>query len=276
MPNIDTLQATEQMLDGMSNFITEEQWANLLLQRSNNELKDYTTKLLSPEFVIKYKNSLCFDTFTNYVVLAWKEKNLTWEFIQRFWKHVDFIGGGKNDILLDHPDFNKGDDSLSKLYNSKCDPRDIGSIMLGKEPGFTMDELDKHPYRYNGEQWNASINVMKELTLEFIEKYIHLIQFEAVITNENLSNEFKRQVRDTFAEPIQIDKDTVYIFPDGSSVHEEQWENCKPGRAYFSNLKRCPLDNDKLVDVFSKLKNKFPRAFEDCMYPENAIVMVDK
>lgn len=273
MPEIDIIENNEQFLDGMSNFIKDNQWGDMLLQRCNPELKDYKSKLLSPEFIIKYKNSLCFDSFTTYLALAWKEKGLTVDFMKRFWKYVDFVGANE-DVLLDHKDFNQGDDSLSKIYNAMCDGRSVADIMLKTAEPFSMEELDKRPYHYNGEQWNASLSRMKNITTEFIDKYIHLMNFDSILNNPNLSAAFKKELVKKYSEETTIDGRTLRVFPCGSVLEGEAYDNMKPGRAYYANEHHVAVQGAK--EVAKKLKERFPRAFEDCMYPDNAAVMVDK
>lgn len=273
MPNIDVLEANETMLNGMSNFINEKQWEDLLLQRCNIEAKDWEAKLLSPEFIIKYKNSLAFDCFTLYLVLAWKKKNLTVDFMKRFWKYVDFIGN-KEDVLLDHAAITGGDDSLSKVYSEMCDGTPVADIMLKNVPAFTMEQLDKRPFHYNGEQWRASLERMPAITKEFIEKYIHMMDFDKIMNNENLTKEQRVSLRDAFTEKVKIENKEVYMFPDGSILEGDNFECMRPGKAYYGNRNHFAVPEAE--EAIKKLKARFPRALEDCAFPDNAAVMVDK
>ena len=273
MPNIDIVENTEQFLDGMSNFITEKQWEDMLLQRTNTEIKDWETKLLSPDFILKYKNLLCFDSISTYLALAWNRKNLTVDFMKRFWKHVDFIGKNE-DVLLDHKDFNQGDNTLSKVYNEMCDGRSIADIMLGMAEPFTMEELDKRPFHYNGEQWSSSLARMKNVTREFIDKYIHMMSFEAILNNPNLKLAQKLEIRDAYSIAATIEGRELFVFPCGAILEKEEFDNMTPGRAFYANENHIAVKGAK--EVAKMLKARFPRAFEDCAYPPNAEVMVDK
>lgn len=275
MPNIDTQNVNETMLDGMSNLINQDQWSDLMLVRSNPEAKDANDKILSPAFVSKYKNMLNFQAFPIYLHMAWNCKHITPEFVRKFWKFSEFIGGIDDPILSDK-NFAGQESGLGEWLKANCDLTNTAEIDTGKKAPFTMEQLDKRPFYYNASLWSISLQHTTELTKEFIEKYIHMVDFNAIITNEHLSDDFKKDLCATFGAEAKDGETTYVLFPDGTTIEKGDWLSSNPGREYYSNEHRFPVANDKTMAAIKDLKARFPRAFEDCDYPENAAVMVDK
>lgn len=276
MSKIDIKTANETMLDGMSNLIEKAQWNELLIARCSPDLKD-TSKLLSPQFVIKYKNLLNFAGFSMYVSLAFDEKKLDTDFIHRFWKYFS-IAVGKDDVLLQKENLAGKPCSLGKWVEEQgLDMTHMADILTKKIPAFTMDQLDKNPYKYNASLWMVSIMMAKELSLDFIEKYMHIINFSKIFTNPQLSNQFKEDVINKFGTKGMVAGRNLILLPDGATLENKDFESVNPGRPYYGNLQRFAVSGDELADIVSKqVKPKFARAFEDCNYADNAAVMVAK
>lgn len=276
MANVETKTANEQMLDGMSNFITPEQWRTLLNDRINYAPGADNELLLSKEFILKYKNHMLLSSLPLYCMIAWDKRKLDIEFLKRFWNYIDFTEG--NDLLLDFQEFSGSSKGFLEAYKSMCDMTDVALIHSGDVAPFTMEQLDKHPFHYNGEQWTASLNKMKEVNKEFLEKYIHMVDFLAVLNNPNLKNADRVALRDHFGVKITHpngNKDkNVYLFPCGAVLEDENWRDMSAGLAYLKNKNRFAIkDQDEAI---KQVVAKWPRAFEDCLSGGNELVMVDK
>ncbi len=274
MAQIDVKTASEQMLDGMSNFILPKQWAELLSDRSSPTLKD-TGLILSMKFLDKYKNSIYFDAFPLYLAAAWEIQHITPEFVRKHWRFSDFVGGN-DDIILQDKNFYGQPNGLATWFKANCCGINVADIDTGVAPALTMEELDKRPFFYNAALWRISLCYMKELTIEFIHKYIHMMSFNQILNNDNLSAEFKDKVLEEFGMEFTKDDKTYRLFPDGSVIEGKDFRTVTPGRPYYSNKGRFGIEDEAALETIKAIKAKFPRAFEDCEFPENAAVMVDK
>ena len=269
MAQLETKTANEQMLDGMSNFITTEQWRTLLNDRINYAPGASNELLLSKNFILKYKNHLNFAALPLYCLVAWDKQGLDVEFLKRFWNFIDFTEG--NEILLDFQEFSKSGKGFVEAYTKLCDPTDTSLIHSGAVAPFTMEQLDKHPFHYNGEQWTASLNKMKDVSIEFLEKYINMVNFLAVLNNPNLNEAKRLEIRDHFA---VVGKDKHYLFPCGAVLTDTSWREMSSGQPYLKNKQRFAMRD--IDDEIKQVVAKWPRAFEDCLSGGNELVMVDK
>lgn len=276
MANVETKTANEQMLDGMSNFITPEQWRTLLNDRINYAPGADNELLLSKEFILKYKNHMLLSSLPLYCMIAWDKRNLDIEFLKRFWNYIDFTEG--NDLLLDFQEFSGSSKGFLEAYKSMCDMTDVALIHSGDVAPFTMEQLDKNPFHYNGEQWTASLNKMKEVNKEFLEKYIHMVDFLAVLNNPNLKTTDRVALRDHFGvkttHPNGNTNKNVYLFPCGAVLEDENWRDMSAGLAYLKNKNRFAIKEQD--EAIKQVVAKWPRAFEDCLSGGNELVMVDK
>jgi len=278
MANVETKTANEQMLDGMSNFITPDQWRTLLNDRINYAPGADNELLLSKEFILKYKNHMLLSSLPLYCMIAWDKKQLDKEFLKRFWNFIDFTEG--NDLLLDFQEFSGSSKGFLDAYKEMCDMTDVALIHSGDVAPFTMEQLDKRPFHYNGEQWTASLNKMKEIKKEFLEKYIHMVDFLAVLNNPNLTNDQRKELRDYFGVKVPKGKNDnehskeLYLFPCGAVLEGENWRDMSAGLAYLKNKNRFAIKEQD--EAIKQVVAKWPRAFEDCLSGGNELVMVDK
>lgn len=273
MANIDTKHVAEKMLDGMSNMVIDSQWKTMLMDRSGFSENGSDDLLLSKDFILKYKNRLCFDSFALYVSSAWEKKGLDLEFLRRFWNFVDFVEG--TDALLSFADISNTGAQFRKVYKEEVDPTSVVDISMGRVRGFTMQELDDRPFRYNGEQWKSSLHVMKEIAPEFIEKYINMMCFVSILTNDNIKEADKEFIRSKFSVELKgkIGNESTFMFPDGSVLVSNSWDNMKGGKSYLKNKNRYASEEE---DAMKKLIEMYPRAVEDCFSGGNEKVMLVK
>ena len=271
MANVDTKNCSESMLSGMSNFISTKQWRSLISDRMDFSPSAVNDKLLTKDFIIKNKNLLMMSTLPIYCLMAWEKCHLDLDFLKRFVRFIDFSEG--NDILLDFKEFSNTSAGFFDTYKANFDMTDTALIHAGEVKPFTMEELDKRPFHYNGQHWTASLNKMPELTIEFLEKYIHMVNFMAVLNNPNLSNEKRKEIRDYFGVKVK-DRENLYILPCGASLNDTSWREMTGGLPYLKNKQRFAYQDD--ADAIKQLVTKFPRAFEDALSGGNEVIMADK
>lgn len=270
MANVDTKNCSESMLNGMSNFITTEQWRSLINDRIDYTPNATNDKLLSKDFIIKHKNFLMLSSLPLYCLIAWDKCNLDVDFLKRFLHYIDFSEG--NDILLDFKEFTGNSSGFYDTYKGLCDMTDTALIHAGEVKPFSMEELDKRPLHYNGQHWIASLNKMDKVDIKFLEKYIHMVNFMAVLNNPHLTEAKRKDIRDYFG--VKVKDRNTWILPCGASVTDTSWREMTGGLPYLKNKNRFAYRDDE--EAIKTIVAKFPRAFEDCLSGGNELVMVDK
>lgn len=279
MSNIETKTCAEAVLDGMSNLITKEQWQSLLDDRMDVNPGAKNEYLLSKEFILKYKNNMLLSQLPLYCMVAWDKQKLDVDFLKRFWRFISFPAG--NEVLLEFSNFCQAGQGFAEAYSALVNPINPVKIAIGEADPFTMEQLDKRPFHYSKEHWNYSLNQMKDVSLEFVEKYINMIDFLPLLNNANLSEEKRIEIRDKFS--VAFDKTTddddgsvrSYLFPCGALLQDTAWYTMNSGSLYLRNRNRFSVSDD-YKDVLPKVVAKFPRAFEDCLSGGNEVVMQDK
>lgn len=265
---IDVQKVNENVLDGMANMISDSQWEELMLTRSPVSDGGNSSLYLSKDFIVKYRNRLGFRGFCVFAGAAWDASKLDMDFLHRFWRFVTFSEG--SDTILSFSDVKGSSNNMRDAYIKEVNPTCIMDIYLGTVPPFSLKELDARPFHYNMEQWRASINMLPEIDDEFIDKYIHMMDFSSIITNDLLSKKRKQEIANKYG----ILDGNFYVFPCGASV-SKSFDSLTSGHAFLRNKNR--FGNQNLNEATMKtLIERFPRAFEDCAFPENAAVMVNK
>ena len=262
--------ASETVLDGMSHMLTKDDWDTLLLARQQVDNPWDKAAGLSAAFIIKYRNKLNLSLLSSFVVYqAHNYPDMNMDFVKRFWRYFPMDAGKAAHF------HGKGTDPYQELYKERffqyidtSIPYEMG---YSKDVTVTYADLDKDPYKYDIGVWSTVIkNTKEQIPIEFIHKYIHLMKFDEILINPNLTDARKQEIIKEFSIPVGTDG-KQNLFPCGALLNGEE---ITPGLEYYNSESRFGgWENTK--DIMA-IATKFKRALFDCEYAENKAVMQPK
>ena len=273
---IDVVNMTEAAMNGVCHLFTRQTWENLLKDRI---CECFDAKTLTADFIVEHKNDIKLNlltafglAMTNFPEVA---KGYNLDFFHRFWK-VAYFDGGKSahvKFILDDSKY-KGSfvkDILEKQDQTMYEELLLEDVKVAVKKLPTWSDYEKNPYYYDAIQLLAMVQIRPDIPMEFIERFIHLVNFAGIMVNINNSLELKQKVAERFG--VQVGNTGKYVFPDGSSASGEQLDDVQEGLSYYDNVLRYNTEDEKTI---RELIKKFPRAVEDCFHPDNALAMQGK
>lgn len=275
---IEVENLEETALECVSHLLTADDWDALL----RNRMKDVkNVKPLSADFIIRHKNEINMANLPAFVMFMKSDPNIkcddyTVDFFHRFWRDAQF-DGGKGALLefapmaqIDHSPF------LNEFLANQC--RDClgqvlleGSMSAQQKKLPTWQEYEKNPYFYDSCHLQAMALMKSEVPMEIGERFVHIFPFGMFFTNNWIKPEVKEKWLEHFG--VQLGKSDRYLLPCGTVVHGENHNKTNVGAMYYNNVKRFKTEDEAAIRAIIK---KFPRAIEDCFFPENAEAMKSK
>lgn len=269
---IEVANMSEQALDGVSHLLNKDNWENLFAER----ISDITNiQPLSAKFIKDHENDICFALFSAFASSVKNNeemgKDFTLDFFHRYWRYCLF--NGKSGTQVAYAIYNqKSSHIFEKEILDKQSPLDLASL-IGATDFSTLPsckDYEANPYFYDSMQLSAILCLNKEVPLDFLERFVHMVSFADVFTNINLSKKDKESIMDKFG--VQIGKTSRYVFPCGTVVSSD-FKDIDEGREYYDNVNRYQTEDEAAIREVIK---KFPRALLTCDDPQNALAMKAK
>ena len=272
---MDVVNMTEQALDGVSHLMTVADWENLLTKRISDSNEG--VKPLSADFIIRHKNEIRMDLLSlwTFYMIGTDVPGYDLNFMHRFWKFMNI--DGLEDVHCISAKKMLGDkwSKVENLLKQNVKMLDSTAVLdfdtLDKQLAFlpTLADYEANPYHYDNSIFLTMLEFIPDIPDTFIEKFIHLVSFNCIFDNMNMSNERKTEILKKFS--VRIGRTKRYLFPDGTVVKCDDFrDGVTPGNAYLDNVNRYATEDEKAI---REIVAKFPRAVEDCDAPSNAAVM---
>ena len=272
---IDVASLNEAALDNLSHLLTKKNWHTLLVKRLGDW--DHVTPL-SAKFILEHKNELNLDMLTLFGAFMKENpqfaKEYDLDFFHRFWAFATFDGGADSSIASVKLHFKTQDPAIMEIIKQSSN-KDTAAVLL-EDTDFdsalpTFKEYDKNPYFYDATQLATMVQLRSDNSMDFMETYVHLFPFSALMANKSLTLKKRQEVIKRFG--VEIENTRRYLLPDGSVVEGNQLDTVTDGYAYLDNINRYATENEKAI---REIIEKFPRAVKDCFDEENAKVMQKK
>lgn len=276
---IETADMTEGSLNGLSHLLTVKDWEDLLDRRLCG--KD-TPQPLSADFILEHKNDLCLTLFPVFALLMRQAglKGYDLNFLHKFWAFFNWEGGQGAEIevvrkvVTNEAQFKN---ITSDLYSSVSPfvtytllEKDTLEEILPLLPSFA--DFEKNPYGFCNAQLNTMLEFHKDIPLDFVERFIHLVKFPALLCNLNTKPELIADVFDKFG--VRLGRTQKYLFPDGTVAKKTNpFDNIQPGKNYLDNIQRYATEDEKAI---KEIVARFPRVLLLSDEGDNALAMNGK
>lgn len=270
---IDVSVMNEAALEGINHLLSKDNWTTLLGMR----MKDLTNiQPLSADFIVKHKNDIGLQYLAMFGSLMMDDPNVgkgyNLDFFHRFWKFSQFDGGSSCTLMytLNRPG-NKGT-FKREILDKQCN---IDTIMHcgDTNPNDTLptfQDYEKNPYFYDAGQLGNMVLFRDDVPVDFADRFIHLFPFMCVFSNQRLNKKQKTEFLNRFGIALADDR---YLFPDGTVVSSKNFNDSEEGEAFYDNVLRYKTEDESAIRAIIA---KWPRAIQDCFYPENALAMKAK
>lgn len=276
---INTAEMTEGALNGLSHLLTVQDWENLLDKRLS--AKD-TVQPLSAQFLLDHKNEMCLTLFPVFALLMRKEglKGYDLNFLHKFWAFFNWEGGQGAEIEVIRKvvtDSNKFKEITDDLYANVSNfvpyqvlEKETLQDVLSLLP--SLSDYEKNPYGFCNAQLNSMLEFHDNIPLDFVERFIHLVKFPALLCNLNVKPEVIADVFDRFG--VRLGRTQKYLFPDGTVAKKSNpFDGMVPGKNYLDNIQRYGTEDEKAI---KEIVAKFPRVLQLCDEGDNALAMNGK
>lgn len=276
---IVTADMTEGALNGLSHLLTVKDWEDLLDKRLCGKDKPQP---LSAEFLLEHRNDMCLTLFPVFALLMRNEglKGYDLDFLHKFWAFFNWEGGNAAEVEVIRKvvtDSNKFKEITDDLQNSVSNfitytilEKDTLEEILPLLP--TLQEFEKNPYGFCNAQLNTMLEFHKDIPMDFIERFIHLVKFPSILCNLNASPETIADVFDKFG--TRLGRTQKYLFPDGTVAKKTNpFDQIQPGKNYLDNVQRFATEDEAAIKA---VVAKFPRVLQLCDEGDNALAMNGK
>ena len=275
---INTVEMSEGALNGISHLLTVKDWEDLLNKRLCG--KD-TPQPLSAQFVFDHRNDMCLTLFPVFAMLMRSAgvQGYALDFLHKFWAFFNWEGGEAAEmavvkkVLGDEKfksitaDLNS---ALSNFVTYKVLDKETLDDVLKILP--TFSDFEKNPYGFCNAQLNTMLEFHNNISLDFVEQFIHLVKFPALLCNLNVKPEFIADVFDRFG--VRLGRTQKYLFPDGTVAKKSNpFDGMLPGKNYLDNVQRFATEDEKAI---KEMVSKFPRVLQLCDEGDNALAMKGK
>lgn len=272
---------TEAAINGVCHLFQKTDWYQLLANRVRDPEKIMT---LSADFIIQHANDLNLKllTMVSARMCDYEElrKGYTLEFFHKFWRFVEYDAGAAAQMAWQlGGEFNTH--TFENLLVPTLYDKKVLSILVD-----TFDKPDTHkrwkdlpscadyeknPFHYDAVQLKGICGLNKDIPLDWIERFVHLINFHVFFENMRLSDKDKEAIIEKFG--VQIAGSSRYLFPDGSILDRDNHANREIGECYLDNVCRYATEDEQAIREVIK---RFPRAVFDCEHPDNKLAMNGK
>lgn len=275
---IETYKMTEGALNGLSHLLTIKDWEQLLEKRLTSDEQIP----LSAEFLLEHRNDLNLTLFPVFALIMRHKgvQGYDLNFLHKFWAFFNWEGGNGAEceivkkVLVDAKKFEDLTldirNTVSNWVSFEVIEKEKLSDILAVLPSFS--DFEKNPFGYCNAQFNTMLEFSDNISLDFVEKFIHLVKFPALLCNLNVKPEFIADVFDRFG--VRLGRTQKFLFPDGTVAKKgNPFDNMLAGKNYLDNVQRYATEDEVAI---KKIVQKFPRALQLCDEGENALVMQGK